>query len=275
MTIDEVAALLRVDADVVPTPPLAVAGSLLCLEIMGICETRIEREGQVWYSKYKACFDPGGSPDQIKFWPLQLPGTGTLREGVCRMSDVRPSRELIGKPIISMTNGLNIGKVVDVLVDPGTATIAGLVTSKGGLFTHRGEVEAIPADEVEVWGLDAVLVSRPDVIAKVDELPDSQHWLSVADRVKGRDIVSVDGTRIGQLNDVVLNTQGQLVGYDLAQVFVPGPVAESRRIPAEATRSFGKDVLIVGKIQTEETQTQEILAEKRAEESEGPEEILE
>jgi uncharacterized protein YrrD len=178
-------------------------------------------------------------------------------EGEYRMSDVRSSRELIGKPIISITNGVIIGKVVDILIDPGTIQVAALVTSKGGLLTHRGEMEAIPAKEVQVWGQDAVLVSRPDVIAKQDELPDHGRWLSVADQVKSRDVISIDGTRIGQLNDIVLNTQGQLVAYDLAQVFVKGPVAESRRISAELTQSFGRDVLLVDRIQTDEIQAEE------------------
>ena len=173
------------------------------------------------------------------------------------MSDVRPSRALIGKPIISITNGVIIGKVVDVLIDPGTVQVAALVTSKGGLLMQRGQMEAIPAKEVQVWGQDAILVSRPDVIAKQDELPDHERWLSVVDRVKGRDVVSIDGTRIGQLNDIVLNTQGQLVAYDLAQVFVQGPLAETRSISAELTHSFGRDVLLVDIVQTDEIKTEE------------------
>jgi uncharacterized protein YrrD len=173
------------------------------------------------------------------------------------MSDIRPSRELIGKPIISMTNGVSIGKVVDILIDPGTTQVAALVTSRGGLLARGVGIEAIPAQEVQVWGQDAVLVNRPDVITGEDQLPDRQHWLSVVDQIKGRDVVSIDGTRIGQLNDIVLNTQGQLVAYDLAHVLVTGPVAQSKRIPAEATRSFGRDVLIVDQVQADEAQAEE------------------
>lgn len=65
---------------------------------------------------------------------------------------------------------------------------------------------------------------------------------------KGRDVISIDGTRIGDLDDVVVNTEGQLIAYDLydlAQVFIEDPMLASKRIPAEATRSFGQDVVIV------------------------------
>jgi sporulation protein YlmC with PRC-barrel domain len=174
------------------------------------------------------------------------------------MSEVHASRQLVGKPIISMTNGVALAKVMDIMFDPHTGQVAAVVTSKGGGLLQRGpELEAIPAREVRVWGRDAVLVSSPDVIATQEELPDRQEWLSVSDQIKGRDVISIDGTRIGQLSDVVLDTQGQLVSYELAQVFVTGPVAQSRRIPAGATRSFGQDVLIVDRSQIEEKETTE------------------
>jgi uncharacterized protein YrrD len=174
------------------------------------------------------------------------------------MSDIRPSRDLIGKPIISMTNGVSIGKVVDILFDPDAAHVAALVTSKGGLLARGAGMEAIPAQDVQVWGQDAVLVSRPDVVTGEDQLPERQHWLSVVEQVKGRDVVSIDGTRIGQLNDIVLNTQGELVAYDLAHVLVSGPVTQSKRIPAQTTRSFGRDVLIVDKLQADEAPAEEL-----------------
>ncbi len=53
------------------------------------------------------------------------------------------------------------------------------------------------------------------------------------------------GTRIGELNDVVVNAEGQLIAYDLGRVFIESLSAESKRIPADITQSFGQDVLIV------------------------------
>lgn len=160
------------------------------------------------------------------------------------MSVIFLSQELNGKLIVSASNGQIIAKVVDVLIAPeDRPQVAALVTSKGTIF--KQEIEAIPSNEVLVWGQDVILVSGPDVIAKEDALPGSQEWLGVSDQVRGREVVSINGTRIGELNDVVLNTEGRLIAYDLAQVSVEGPIAESKRIPIEATQSFGQDVLIV------------------------------
>jgi uncharacterized protein YrrD len=159
------------------------------------------------------------------------------------MSNVCLSQDFIGKPIIDETTGQIIAKVVDVLIDPNVVQVAALVTSKGNLFERQ--IEAIPSHKVRVWGRDAILVGRTDVISNVEELAGSGRWLSVSDQVKGHEVVSSLGTRIGELNDVVVNAEGQLIAYDLGRVFIEGPLAESKRVAADTTQSFGQDVLIV------------------------------
>ena len=125
------------------------------------------------------------------------------------MSEVCLSQDFIGKPIVDENTGQIIAKVVDVLIDPNVVQVAALVTSK------------------------------------VEELAGSGRWLNVSDQVKGHEVVSSLGTRIGELDDVVVNAKGQLVAYVLGQVFIEGPVAESKRLPADTTQSFGQDVLTV------------------------------
>ena len=168
------------------------------------------------------------------------------------------SQELHGKSVVSVTNGQIIAKVEDGLLDPGALRVAALVTTTGGLGSMlklERKTEAIASDEVQVWGQDVVLVSRPDVLANIKELPGSEQWVSVTEKIKGRDVISADGTRIGQLNDVVIDLKGRLVSYDLARVFVQGPPAQSKRIAVEATRSLGQDVLIVDMAEVINTDT--------------------
>jgi sporulation protein YlmC with PRC-barrel domain len=164
------------------------------------------------------------------------------------MSSTCLTQELQGKPVISVTDGSIIAKVLDVLVDPDALRVAAAVTAKGGgLLKREIELDVIPADKVQVWGQDVVLVKGPDVIVKDSELPGSEAWLSVSGQVKGRDVVGDDGTRVGQLNDVVIDVNGQFVGYHLTQPFVPGddPAQKMKQIPAEATSVLGQDVLIL------------------------------
>ena len=161
------------------------------------------------------------------------------------MSIVHLSRELHGRSVVSVTNGQIIAKVEDVLIDPAARRVAAVITSKGGLLKREQGIEVIPGEAVQVWGRDVILVKEVEVIVKKTELPGSEKWLVVSTQIKGHDVVGADGTRIGQLNDVVIDAGGQLVAYSLAKVLIAGPVAKSKRIAAKATRVLGGDVLIV------------------------------
>ena len=151
--------------------------------------------------------------------------------------------ELIGKPVISVTNGQNIGSVADIMVDPDKLALAALVTSKGSLLSRK--IEAIRAAEVQVWGVHVILVKEADVVLKEEELYDRDAWMSFSDDLKSRDIVSLDGVRLGAIKDVLIDLQGQLAAYELGKPYKEGEGLAGKRIPADATQSLGKDFLVI------------------------------
>jgi uncharacterized protein YrrD len=163
------------------------------------------------------------------------------------LPDPRPTQDLIGKSIVSRSDGQKVGDVSDVIIDRDSLQIAAIAISKGGFFNR--EITAVPADQVSIWGKDVILVDHSEVVRKEDQIPGRDKWLHVSSDIRGRSVVSVDGTRIGQISDVVVDSQGRIVGYDLSQVYVSGPLAKSKRIPSTATHALGKDVLIVNTIQ--------------------------
>ncbi len=159
------------------------------------------------------------------------------------MSLVRKTQELKELPVVSLSDGKIIAKVSDMLVDPTTRSISALLSSEGGLLGRT--TKTIPATEIQVWGEDVIIVSRPDIFVSKEDLPCHEQCLSVANQLKGRDVVGQDGTRIGTLNDVLIDNEGHLVGYDLSKVDIEGPVAKSKRIGVDATHALGPDVLVV------------------------------
>jgi uncharacterized protein YrrD len=169
-------------------------------------------------------------------------GLPLIRPGVPNMS-LQSIHELIGKPVISMTNGQNIGSVADIMIDPDKLALSALVTSKGSLLSRK--IEAIRAAEVQVWGIHAVLVSDPDVILKGDELYDRDAWMSFSDDLKSRNVVSLDGARLGAIKDILIDRQGKLTAYELSRAFKEVDGLEQGRIPVEATQSLGQDFLVI------------------------------
>jgi len=67
----------------------------------------------------------------------------------------------------------------------------------------------------------------------------------VLDHIKNKDVLNTKGEQIVTLNDVFVELDANIVGYDLSNVLVDGPVAKSKRINVHATKAFGPDALII------------------------------
>jgi uncharacterized protein YrrD len=153
------------------------------------------------------------------------------------------SHELHGRPVISTVDGSVIAKVEDVLIDPKALRVAAVLVYRGPLL--RRETKTILSDRIQVWGEDAILMRGAQEGFSEGDLPADEGWLRVMNDIKGHDVLADDGRRIGALSDVLLNTEGQVVAYDLARVFDEEAFPDAMRIPASATQSLGRDVLIV------------------------------
>lgn len=157
------------------------------------------------------------------------------------------TQRIKGMPVVSLENGAKIGSVSDIVIDADKLQVAALVLSKGTLLSK--EVEMIPAEEIQVWGQDVILVRKHHTVDHPTRLPEGKRWLYADEHIRDRYVVSVDGKRIGQISDISISQTGKLLAYHLAQVYIDGPLSESKRIDADATHSLGEDVLIVNSVQ--------------------------
>jgi len=155
----------------------------------------------------------------------------------------RLSKDVKGFQIISSSNGKDIGQVEDVLVDLDELQVAAIVTSTGNLLDST--INAIPREDIQVWGEDVILVRDSDVIQERDQLNGSEQWESLDNQLQGKNVLNTKGERIAELNDVVIDVDGSIVGYDLSKVFIEGPIADSKRIHVDTTEVLGTDALII------------------------------
>jgi uncharacterized protein YrrD len=157
------------------------------------------------------------------------------------------TQNIKGMSVVSIQDGEKIGSVSDIIIDADKLEVAALVLSKGTLWSR--EVQMVPAQEVQVWGRDVILVRRHKVVNQQISHPEGQRWLYADEHIRGRYVVSVNGKRIGQISDVTISQAGKLLSYQLSQVFIDGPLSESKTIDVNATHSLGEDVLIVNSVE--------------------------
>ena len=159
------------------------------------------------------------------------------------MSVIHLTQDLLGKPVISIVNGHVMAWLCDILVAPTMRQIAAAVTLDNGV-EDRG-FRAIPSADIQVWGRDALLTGRRDFADWSDDLGQMMNWPSVSRHLRGYKVITASGKQIGTLYDLAINERGQIVGYDLSEVLINGPIADSRQLPAQAFRSLESNILVV------------------------------
>lgn len=149
---------------------------------------------------------------------------------------MRSAKELVGKPIYSLTNGRFIGTVRDLYVDGVLHSIAGIYLGSEGLINRRARL--IPRDKVATFGEDVILVIDSNVVSDDRDYDYSQDWLR-RDSLAGRIMYTSGGTKVASLGDLMIDDEAQIAALSLARVYVEGPIADNRLVTREAVLDTG------------------------------------
>lgn len=149
---------------------------------------------------------------------------------------MRKGKELIGKPIFSITDGRDQGSVKDLYLDLDLTLLKGIYLGREGLLSRK--VRVIAREYVAVFGIDAILTSDSDVISDNSQLPEVDVWLR-RDDLQGREVETAGGTKVGTIGDVLFDEQAMVAGVSLARVHVAGPIAENKILLRSAITDTG------------------------------------
>jgi sporulation protein YlmC with PRC-barrel domain len=145
-------------------------------------------------------------------------------------------KDHLNKPLISITDGKKLGEIKDVYLDQDMRQVAAVFLGKEGLVNRKTLVMARSA--VQVFGIDAWLASGSDKVMEEEDLPESGTFTLLGE-LRGREIQSEGGTKVGVIEDVILDDQGGVLGFALGRVYMQGPLAERKAIAREAITNLG------------------------------------
>lgn len=149
---------------------------------------------------------------------------------------MRLSKDLLNKPIITISDGRIVGEAKDIYLTPDLVMMAGIHLGKEGLLRRKSKV--IATEEVVVFGIDAILVKTAEAVTDDRAFKESAQWVRL-DNLVGREVDTPGGTRVGTIGDVVLDEAGRVIAYMLSRVYVEGPIAEKRLIAQAAVIDNG------------------------------------
>jgi sporulation protein YlmC with PRC-barrel domain len=148
------------------------------------------------------------------------------------------SKDRADIPLISVTDGKKVGEIKDLYIDQDMRQATAVFLGREGVFKKK--TFAVPRNAIQLIGKDAWLLTGSTVVAELEDIPDSITFILIGD-LRGREIQSEGGTKIGIVDDVILDENGRILGFALGKVFVQGPLAEKRTIARDAITNIGSE----------------------------------
>jgi sporulation protein YlmC with PRC-barrel domain len=149
-------------------------------------------------------------------------------------------QQLINLPVITIEGGREIGKVKDLYLDDNLKQVAALYLGSEG-FINKSETFIRQAD-VATIGNDAILVKEASSLFDEAETPELNQWLDSwirRDDLRGRQMNTPGGTKIGRLGDIILDSESAIAGFSLSEAFVRGTVADNMAVSRSAVVETG------------------------------------
>ncbi len=140
------------------------------------------------------------------------------------------------KPLISITNGKKLGEVRDLYLNSELTKVVAVQAGSEGFLSRQSL--AIKRAHIQVYGQDAWLVAGDNTVVPMESITDYK-TLVTASNLRGREIQTEGGTKIGTVGDVVLDGEARVLGFALQRVYVQGPLGERKAIARSAIISVG------------------------------------
>jgi len=165
---------------------------------------------------------------------------------------MKKSVEILGLPIISITEGRELGSSKSLLIDAQNGSVAALIIEDEDWF--RG-VKLLPYDSVIAIGDDAITITNSENILKLAEATDYEPLLNQNVRVIGTKAITKAGSIQGVVSEIVIGESGKIAKCTIATE----NETDTKDIAAEQISIFGKQVTIIDCELPEEAQ----LAQKK------------
>jgi uncharacterized protein YrrD len=161
------------------------------------------------------------------------------------------ARHFRNRPLINVVDGKHLGTIEDLYLDKSLDMVKAVFMGSEGFITRRSHV--IDIASVQVCGADAWLVHGADKVVDLDQYPEADS-IVLAGALKGREIQTDGGTKIGTVDDVLLDGEAKVLGFSLGRVHVHGPLAERRQIARAAISNVGsQDHPMIARLETAES----------------------
>jgi len=154
---------------------------------------------------------------------------------------MKKTQKILGLPIISISDGLEVGKVKSIIINADRGAIDYIVVDSGiQIFSAR----IIPTEDVLGIGEYALTIENESVITDISKIPAAIQLLQNDIRVKGTKVLTKKGSLIGEIGDIYIddNDSCKITGLEFIADITQKKI---RLIPRDTVITFGKNLTVV------------------------------
>ena len=150
---------------------------------------------------------------------------------------MKKSVEILGLPIISITEGRELGMSKTLLIDAKNGTVAAITIEDEDWY--RG-VKLIPYESVIAIGDDAVTVTNSENILTLDDAGDYEQLLDDNIRIIGTKAITKSGSIQGKISELYIGDDGKIEKCEIT-----APDGTTSEVTADQISIFGKQVTVI------------------------------
>ena len=149
---------------------------------------------------------------------------------------MKKSVDIIGLPVIDISEGTEIGTVTKLIINPTEGTVAALVIDAGTWYP-----KLLPFSKISGIGESALTIISNNDMLTVDSSPDLLQLLIAEIAIIGTKVLTKAGDFQGTVKEIFIEMSGKIADCEVEE-----PTGQIITIQAEKILTFGKKVLIIG-----------------------------
>ena len=150
---------------------------------------------------------------------------------------MKKSVEILGLPVISITEGRELGMSKTLLIDAKKGTVAAITIEDEDWY--RG-VKLIPYESVIAIGDDAVTVTNSENILTLDDAGDYEQLLDDNIRIIGTKAITKSGSIQGKISELYIGDDGKIEKCEIT-----APDGTTSEVTADQISIFGKQGTVI------------------------------
>ena len=150
---------------------------------------------------------------------------------------MKKSVDILGLPVISITEGRELGMSKTLLIDAPNRIVAAITIEDEDWY--RG-VKLIPYDNVIAVGEDAVTINNSENILTLDAAGDFETLLDDNIRVIGTKAITRTGVIQGNITEIFIGEDGSIEKCEITT-----PEGSTSEVTADQVSIFGKEVTVI------------------------------